>query len=72
MMSYRTKYVPEFCTDPLFPTYGAQGFYIRLDGRELLVRSCFGDRKFRVPQEGKIREIEEAVVYDLSGGPSRC
>jgi hypothetical protein len=42
-----------------------KGFLIRLDNQELLVRSCYGDRKFRISQEGETRLIEEAVVSDL-------
>jgi hypothetical protein len=41
---------------------GFQGFYIHLDGCELLVKSCHHDRKFRISHEGHVKEIEEAFV----------
>jgi hypothetical protein len=40
----------------------SQGFFIRLDDKELVVRSCYGNRKFRISQDGCVTRIEEAFV----------
>lgn len=40
----------------------SQGFFIRLDDRELVVRSCYDDRKFRISPDGCVTRIEEAFV----------
>jgi len=40
----------------------SQGFFIHLDGRELVVRSCHENRKFRISEEGHVKRIEEGIV----------
>ena len=40
----------------------SQGFFIQLDGRELVVRSCHENRKFRISEEGHVKRIEEGIV----------
>ncbi|KAJ7879414.1 hypothetical protein B0H13DRAFT_2543655 [Mycena leptocephala] len=43
-----------------------RGFFIRLDGREIVVKSPY-DRQFRISANGTVRKIAEAVVWDGNG-----
>ncbi|KAJ7437391.1 hypothetical protein FB451DRAFT_1305653 [Mycena latifolia] len=43
-----------------------RGFFIRLDGREIVVKSPYG-RQFRISAIGTVREIAEAVILDGNG-----
>ncbi|KAJ7814550.1 hypothetical protein B0H14DRAFT_3747511 [Mycena olivaceomarginata] len=51
---------------PINEDVNTMGFFIRLDGREIVVKSPYG-QQFRIFADGTVSKIEEAVILDGNG-----
>ncbi|KAJ7310631.1 hypothetical protein DFH08DRAFT_898644 [Mycena albidolilacea] len=51
---------------PINEDVNTRGFFIRLDGREIVVKSPYG-QQFRIFADGTASKIEEAVILDGNG-----